>query len=351
MASRILLITPKFYGLENRIKLALEEFGFEVVWIENRILPFDYHGAKSKFKFLRRIYFMLFIPQIKYISKELNRIKNSRFDILFSINCFVICPYLFKKLKIKNTGLHSVLYLWDSFTMFNWTNEIKLFNKAFTFDPVDSEKYGIEYKPNFYIRNTGELNQGEENDLFFIGKFTPFRLKIVDKILNKSENKSINYFVRLWPAYKIFQHNRLLYSILKKSGIKSNWTNNYLINYEAVEGLLKREFIIPYKLGYEDMHYHFQNSNVILDLPYKYQRGYTHRIIDALACGKKVITSNSNILTERFFNPEQIHIIDEQNPVFDGNWVKEKSIFPVDKYFSDLELSLWLKSIINVGIA
>ena len=74
MPVRILLLTPEFYGIENEIKSALELSGFEVFWFENKTLPLDYHGTKAKFKFLRRIYFFLFFPHIRYIKKELGKI-------------------------------------------------------------------------------------------------------------------------------------------------------------------------------------------------------------------------------------------------------------------------------------
>jgi hypothetical protein len=123
------------------------------------------------------------------------------------------------------------------------------------------------------------------------------------------------------------------------------------MNYEAIEGILKREYIMANSLSYEEMQYHLLCSNVILDLPFQGQSGYTHRLIEALAYGKKVITTNSNIKKESFFNSVQIHIMDEQNPEVDCNWIKEKSSFPVAGYLKELELSAWLKSIINVEIA
>lgn len=75
-----------------------------------------------------------------------------------------------------------------------------------------------------------------------------------------------------------------------------------------MEGLLKREYIITNQMRYKDMQYHLACSNVILDLPFQGQNGYTHRLIEALANGKKVITTNSNIKNESFFNSEQIDL-------------------------------------------
>lgn len=351
MSLRILLITPEFYGLEKEIKSVLEKSGYEVIWLENKILKLDYHGTNSKLKFLRKIYFRIFCPHVRYIKKELKKFKNIRFNILFSINGNIICPYLFRKLKNKNPGLFSVLYLWDAFSMYSWTKELKHFNKVYTFDPADSAKYQIEYKPNFYIKIQNNRNHKQEYDLLFVGKFNPLRLSMVDKILCQTEKASIKYFVKLWPAYNIFFHNHLTYILFKKLYFKNKWIKDYLLNYEAIEGIIKREYLIANSLSYEVMHHHLLSSNVILDIPFMGQTGYTHRLIDALANGKKVITANLNIKKERFFNSEQIHFIDIQNPDIDCNWIKEKSTFSVDSYFLDLELSVWLKSIINVEIA
>lgn len=351
MLTRILLITPEFYGIEKKIKSLLEESGYEVIWLENKTLHFDYHGTNSKFKFLRRIYFFLFFPHIRYIKNELKKIENSRFDILFSINGNIICSYLFRRLRKINPGLFSVIYLWDSFSMYSWTTEIKHFDKVFTFDPADSKKYGIEFKPNFYVKSVVHRSLEHEYDLFFAGKFNPFRLFIFDKLISQAEISGIKYFLKLWPAYRIFPHNRLIYKIFKEIKLNNNWSKVYIFNFEAVEGLIKRAYIIKSSMIYEEIQYHLLCSNVVLDLPFQEQTGYTHRLIEALANGKKVITTNKNIKEESFYNSKQIQIMDKQNPEADWNWIMEKSNFLVNSYFNDLELSVWLKSIINVGIA
>ena len=350
MSLRVLLITPEFYGAEKIIKSVLEKSDFEVTWFENRILPLDYHGTNSKLKLLRKIYFLLLSPHVSYLRKELKKIDNTKFDILFSINAHLICPFLFRKLKSKNPKLFSVLYLWDSSSMYNWTKELKQFNKVFTFDRADSIKYQIEYKANFYIKRSINWILEKEYDLFFAGKFSPGRLAVVDKIVKQTEKSGINSFLKLWTAYKVFLHNHLIYRLLKMFNFKSSWIENYEINFEAIEGILTREYIIGKILTYEEMQHHLLCSNVILDLPFKRQSGYTHRLIEALANGKKVITTNSSVRNENFYNSKQIQVIDEQNPEIDCNWIKEKSTYPIDNYFLDLELSTWLKSIVNVGI-
>ena len=115
MALRVLLLIPQYYNIEKLIRSVLEESGYEVILIENMTLSFDYHGTRSKFKILRRIYFFLFSPQVSYLKRAFRKTGNLRFDLLFSINGHSVCPFLFRKLKRDNPNLYSVLYLWDSF--------------------------------------------------------------------------------------------------------------------------------------------------------------------------------------------------------------------------------------------
>jgi hypothetical protein len=347
MSGRVLLITPKFYGIEKKIKSSLEDSGYEVIWIENKILLLDYHGTESKFKSLRRIYFWLCSPQVRYVRKELKKYGNNKFDILFVINAHIVCSFLFKKLKDNNPQLLSILYLWDSCSKFNWTREVKLFDRVYTFDLSDSVKFKIEYKPNFYINPFLKIDNSHKYDLFFVGKFSPERLYILDRITNKTD---LNFFIRLWPAYKIYCHNRYVYRILSRLYYKGTWKEKYLLNFEAVEGILKREYLVTESINYDEVQSDMIRSNVILDLPFKKQTGYTHRLIEAIANGKKVLTTNSNIRKEIFYNPEQIHILDDEDPEVDLNWIKNISEFTVDSSFHNLELSNWLKSIINVRI-
>jgi hypothetical protein len=351
MALRVLLLIPQYYNIEKLIRSILEESGYEVIWIENRTLSFDYHGTRSKFKILRRIYFFLFSPQVSYLKRALGKIGNLRFDILFSINGHSVCPFLFRRLKRDNPDLYSVLYLWDSFSMYNWSDEIKLFNKVYSFDSKDCIKYKLSYKPNFYIKYSREASIKNVYDLFFVGKFSPERILVLDKLLKKTLAAGLKSYVKVWPAYMILFHSYIVYHILKTIGFKSSRVKNYLLNFEAVEGILEREYIIQEKLNYSEVQDHLLDSNVILDLPYPQQAGYTHRIIEALAGGKKAITTNTLIRNESFFNPDQIHFIDSQNPEISADWIKERSEFPVDKYISDLELSQWLKSLLDVRIA
>jgi hypothetical protein len=344
---RVLLIAPAFYDLEKRIALAIRELGYEVELIENKNLLFDYHATKSKLKILRRLYFLICRPQIKYIKGQFKNKTNIRFDILFAINGHIISKYLIKKLKEKNPDIYSVLYLWDSTSIYSWKKESRLFDKVYTFDHHDSEFFGFKYHPNFYVDIRVPVENEKRNDLFFVGKFSPDRLKVLDSILEQLIETGLITFFKLWPAFKNLIHNRNIYIFLKKLRIKSQWVSNYIINYEIIEGLVQREYIICKKIKFDDVQKEFLASNVILDVPFNSQTGYSHRLIEALARGKKILTSNHQLQKESFYNENQIRVFDVDNPLVDIQWVKEKVKFNTGSFISGLELSNWLKSILQ----
>jgi hypothetical protein len=351
MAGRILLITPRFYGIENKIRAALEGSGYEVFWIENKTLTLDYHGSESKLRTLRKIYFKLFSPHVRYLRKALKKSENKKFDILFVINADVVCPYLLRTLKNKNPKLISIIYFWDSFSKFNWIRELKLFDKVVTFDPEDAAKHKIDYLPNFYTRHQFNINNDQNYDLFFVGKFSCERLALLDQIVNISDTVGLNSFIRLWPASRMFLHNRYVYLFLSSLDLKGKWIKKYILNFEAFEGIMKRKYLVNESIGYEEVQRLMHCSNVVLDLPFNSQAGYTHRFIEALANGKKVLTTNCKVRNETFYNPDQIHIFDDKRPEIDSNWIKKIKEFTVDNSVLNLELSSWLKSILNVRIA
>jgi hypothetical protein len=347
---RVLLIMPKFCNFEDYTTLALEKLGYEVAFIENKSLAFDYHGTRSKAKNLRRLYFLLFRPHIHYINRQFEKIENGKFDILLSINGFIICHYLFKKLKKQNAQIYSIMYLWDSFSMYSWEKECNLFDVVYSFDHKDSVIHGFKYHPGFFIENN--IKSGECcHDLTFIGKFSPERFRILENIINEISGFGVNTFFKVLPDYRNSLHARWFYLFLKVIRIKSRWINDYLLNYEVIEGKLQRDYFIRERINYEDVQKEIVLSNVILDIPYSGQTGYTHRLIEALANGKKLITTNRNILKEIFFNPDQICIIESEHPVIDCNWIMRKGEFQRNGYFTGLEVTAWLKSILNRAIA
>jgi hypothetical protein len=344
---RVLLTTPVLFEVEELIKESFINKGFEVIWFENKELKLDYHGTTSRCKFLRKIYFFLFFPRFRYIYKKLAEIHNLRFDIYFSINCHIVTPFLLRKLKKENPDLKTILFLWDSSRMYSWEKEIKLFKNAYTFDLSDSIRYGLKYKQNFFLKQN-EAVHGLIYDLFFVGKFTPLRFDVIESILRNIEGSSVRCYIKLVISYKNLLHNKIIYKLIRKSRLRNKWINDYLINYEAYEGLIYRDNIIHKPIDLHTVQTILNKSNVIVDIPFPEQNGFSHRLVQALALGKKVLTTSKNIRNESIYNPAQIRILDLDNPYCEKDWICEQNSFPISEKLQNCELSDWINSMIDV---
>lgn len=92
-----------------------------------------------------------------------------------------------------------------------------------------------------------------------------------------------------------------------------------------------------------------KDSYCILDTDRESQTGTTPRLIWALAMNKKVITTNKNIVNFWFYNPEQILVIDRNNPIIPDDFIFSSltNDFAVNN-ISRLRIDNWIKKLITV---
>ena len=85
----------------------------------------------------------------------------------------------------------------------------------------------------------------------------------------------------------------------------------------------------------------------MLDTDRDTQSGTTPRVIWALGVGKKIITTNRNLLRASFDSPEQISIIDRESPVIDIDFIKDNRTFSIHPEIEKLRLDKWVKNFID----
>jgi hypothetical protein len=77
----------------------------------------------------------------------------------------------------------------------------------------------------------------------------------------------------------------------------------------------------------------YNDSNVILDIHHPLQNGLTIRTFETLGAKKKIITTNEHIKKYKFYNSNNILIIDRKIPKIDINFFNQD--------FQDCELDLY----------
>jgi len=222
-----------------------------------------------------------------FLNKNLKKIKGSEMnvstiapDAVYDY-VFVICPeFLFPKelAYVTSKGKKSIVYYWDGFEHFPaYIATMKHFDEKFSFDPVDVKKYNLNFITNFYFAEG--RNPNPEYDLFFLGSYDS-RFTTIAKIVSAVEKQDKKIVVKIYS-------DRL-------EKVKEQVP-------EAIE-------IIDQYIPFEETKELMNKSKIILDIHKDIQHGLSFRVFEAMGFGKKLITTNADIVNYDFYDPQNIFI-------------------------------------------
>jgi hypothetical protein len=321
MSKNILLISSDFFDYYKMIQRELEKQGWTVTYIHDR--PSKNAIIKiliRKFKWLIASYLTSFFK-----NKLAEVCEGQRYDQILIIKGEGLTPAVFRELRNYTSGTIT-LYFWDNIKNVpgGFANSAEA-DHVFTFDPIDTERYGFTLLPLFYVdegMNRSQLKP--EWELSFVGSIHSDRLKVIAAVREKMIGigktfifiyfaSSILYnFRRLFdPAFKLFKSAEL--------GLKS-------ISRQQTEEI-------------------FQKSVAVLDVHHIHQTGLTMRTLEALALGKKLITTNSSIKSYPFYDSNQILIIDRKNPQLNPSFFKLPNSLKVLEAIKAYEIGRWVQTL------
>lgn len=297
---KILLICPNFFSYHKKIIMSLEASGAIVNYLKDRpFTSFFMRAITSSFPY------MVSCALEFYYIKKLKKNKNLKYDYIFVINGQTISKRVLSYLKETQANGKFILYLWDS--ILNRPNIVKnftFFEKVYTFDEEDSRKYGIKFRPLFYLDNFKSSQKEKYNiDLSFVGSIHSDRYKIIKKIKQNYSKKYKFYFYMYIQAKWVF----LIYK--------------YLIPSMEIRDHIDFSFS---QLSVEEVQRIFEDSSCILDIEHPNQTGLTIRTIEAVFSGKKLITTNSRIKSYDFYNEANIFILDREKPIIPDKFLNTK---------------------------
>lgn len=149
------------------------------------------------------------------------------------------------------------------------------FDLVLSFDQNDCNKYNFIYHPLVFSPFHGKIDDMPDYDVFFLGQ-PKNRLPEIMACLEK-----------LW-----------------ENDVK---TDVHLVKVDSNEQIYKDRIdyvdeVIPYKTNLQ----HFLHANCALEIMQHGGVGYTQRMCEAIAFGKKIITNNKLIHEAPFYNPNYI---------------------------------------------
>lgn len=318
----ILFISVKLFNYENIIADKLRALGATVDYYDER--PNNSIITKGIIRLKRDLYKQKIINYYKSI---LSAIQHRRYDYFFLIKGEVIPPFFIEQLKESNPDIILLYYTFDSFA--NNPNGISIlsnFDRKFTFDRIDSQTYGLEFRPLFfsdhYKNITSEIS---EIDLLFIGTAHSDRYIISENLVDWCKDNNLNSFAFYYSPSKLsFWFFKFFDSSFKK------------FNYSKLSFVsLKHPEIISL----------YSKSKVILDINHPNQNGLTMRVFESLGASKKIITTNKDIANYPFYDTNNVLIIDRNNITVNKDFF-EKPFKSIDRLlYEKMSIDGWVKDI------
>jgi hypothetical protein len=318
MKKSILFIAPKFHDYHLLIIVKLEILGYIVKFYPER----DYSFL---FKIINNIFNKHLIKyQINHYKKIIRNIKGIPFDYLFVIRGFMMDASFIKDFKVFNPSAKTLMYQWDSNKTNPFENVIDEFDHVYSFDYEDCENFKkINYLPLFYtddIENSKDINMETVYDFFFMGTYIPERYAAVLSFMQ--------YIKETKYSLKTYIH--IPFTSLLKEYLAGNRLDKEIVSI----------YHLPRSM-YIDL---LQKSKIVVDVSNANQTGLSMRIIEALALGKKILTNNSNIIKDKYYNTNNIFIFDTKKPIIDQCFVDNNSSQSTDI----LSLEKWIGKIFEI---
>lgn len=276
----IILFAPAFFGYDKLIKEEMERQGAYVNLYDER--PFQSLLGRLILRlnmgwlcswFIERYFHKILSPVVKNL------------DYVVFINPEAVTSSILRAIKFKNSKVKVIVYMWDSFD--NKKSSSKLIADAdsfFSFDPVDANKFGIQFLPLFYSPVYASLRDIKDYkyDLSFVGTAHSERYQLVKKITSTFER---TYIFLYTPSKLVFLYKK--YFCNELAGLAYKDVSSVAMSRESVVDVIGK-------------------SRAVIDINHPSQVGLTMRTIEMLGAGRKLITTNTEVKKYDFYNSSNI---------------------------------------------
>lgn len=318
----IILIMPKYFKYEKYIYEELKKKDCKVNLIYENLDDINW--------FYRIIY--VYFPKLKkellfkYYKKKIA--KFSKIDGVLVIRGSSIDKKIINYIKSKvNHNVKFIMYQWDGINNNkNILEIVKYFDKIYTFDMIDAEKYGWEYRPLFFIPQLINTKQKKDIDMLFVCGLHSERYQILMKIKN------------------ICESNNLI--------LKSNLTTNLIIflkkkylNKDPLYIKISEKDISFSNISLEETYDLYARSKIVIDYTHPNQNGLTMRTIEALGTRCKLITNNINIKKSDFYLEDNILLYKNEEIEVPKDFLDKKYIPINDKIYKRYSIENWIEDI------
>ena len=321
---KVLFIGIGFYDYDKSIIDEFEKTGYTV----------DYFSEVPPSNFKQR--FFLRTKNKKKINdinslhtNSIIRKSGDNYDYVFVIKCENLSILDINNLKDKSPEAKFILYLWDSINRIDQIKtKIFLFDKVYSFDRLDClSNNSLIFNPLFFrdVYDNKNSNTNFVFDIYHLGWYHSDRLVLIKKLVKYLDQNNITHKINLYTGYFNYLYKSLM-------GFKLKGFKKYLI-FKPIES--------------SDNFNNMMIAKSVLDIAHPLQSGLTMRTIELLGMRRKIITTNTDIINYDFYHPNNILVINRENPFFDISFFESDYFFVSDEIRSKYSISNWLKRMIN----
>jgi hypothetical protein len=298
---RILILHPAFFGFDVALASALRGLGAEVESWSTR--PSNSVLAKA----LLRVVPSVAEPAIaRTLQQRISSVEVDRFDTVIVVKTEGVSVAVLKLLRARLPNAAFNAYLFDSVRNHpRVLTKLHCFDRVLSFDPADcTERPGWIYRPSFAADCYWRIESRGAPSIYSLGSFHLERALVLSQ------------FVRMSIEAGIDGAHDLLFR---------GWIDR-MRSMSVRMGSQVR--IIHTPVPADEAARRFSEHAVILDIHHPGQTGLTMRTFDALAAGRKLITTNAAVRDHEFFDPSRIHVIDRNMPEVDPGFLDPPSMEP-----------------------
>ena len=232
-------------------------------------------------------------------------------------------------MKDKFTYAKFISYQWDAISNVpSFLDVYQMFDFVYTFDKVDACRYGLNFHPLFFVGNGADIEYSNDDVKFhlsFIGTIHTDRYCVINKI-KQNIDSDVACFWYLYVTDKAMFFIRKFFDYRFFSSGLSDFEFSPLPKDEAYNVFMK--------------------SICILDVERPQQRGLTMRTIEVLSLGRKLITTNSDIVNYDLYDTGNVLVIDRKKPVIPRSFLVEPPNIIDSNVLERYTLSSWLNDVV-----
>jgi len=303
----------------------MEARGRKVIWFPDRFGT----GAAAKAS-LRVAPWLAYAKTRAHFEKVIQTVRGRPIRDVLVIKGESLSVDIIKRLRAALPDSLFTLYFWDSYRNMpaNSRSKVGLFDRAFTFDPVDAvEDPRLKYRPLFFLDDYMSLERSETQDIdvLFFGTVHTDRYAVLSRLEKALPENLVVKKVLYCPS-------RVLYRV-KRTANPSFWRAR------------EEEFIFK-PLPKTEIMSLVSRSKIVVDIERSVQSGLTMRTMEMLGASKKLITTNPKASAAEFFHPANVCVIDRKKPRVDASFLSS-SFQPVPAATLErYSLSGWLEEVL-----